>query len=54
MAQRNALGRGLDALFSIDEVQTSGSSSISEVELSPFTVPPTQHRRAFDPDPLQP
>lgn len=28
MAQRNALGRGLDALFSMDEVKTEGSSSI--------------------------
>ena len=25
MAQRNALGRGLDALFSMDEVKTEGS-----------------------------
>ena len=38
MAQRNALGRGLDALFSIDEVQTEGSSSINEIELSKITV----------------
>ena len=35
MAQkRNALGRGLDALLSMDEVQTEGSSSINEIELS--------------------
>ena len=34
MAQRNALGRGLDALFSMDEVKTEGSSSINEIELS--------------------
>jgi len=33
MAQkRNALGRGLDALLSMDEVQTEGSSSINEIE----------------------
>ena len=53
MAQRNALGRGLDALFSIDEVQTSGSSSISEVELSQIKVNPNQPRREFDPVALQ-
>ena len=28
-----ALGRGLDALISMDEVTTAGSSSISEIEL---------------------
>lgn len=54
MAQkRNALGRGLDALFSMDEVQTSGSSSISEVELSKIQVNPNQPRREFDPVALQ-
>ena len=37
MAQRNALGRGLDALFSMDEVKTEGSSSINEIELSKIT-----------------
>ena len=41
MAQRNALGRGLDALFSMDEVKTEGSSSINEIELSKITVNPT-------------
>ena len=41
MAQkRNALGRGLDALLSMDEVQTEGSSSINEIELSKIVVNP--------------
>ncbi|MDY2642822.1 MAG: ParB/RepB/Spo0J family partition protein [Mediterranea sp.] len=54
MAQkRNALGRGLDALFSMDEVQTGGSSSISEVELAKIQVNPNQPRREFDPVALQ-
>ena len=54
MAQkRNALGRGLDALFSIDEVQTGGSSSICEVELSKIKANPNQPRREFDPVALQ-
>ncbi len=54
MAQkRNALGRGLDALLSMDNVETEGSSSISEVELSKITVNPNQPRREIDPDTLQ-
>ena len=36
--RRNALGRGLDALLSMDEVQTEGSSSINEIELSKISV----------------
>ena len=54
MAQRrNALGRGLDALFSMDDVQTEGSSSINEIELSKINVNPNQPRREFDPVALQ-
>ena len=54
MAQkRNALGRGLDALLSIDNVQTGGSSSINEIELSKISVNPNQPRREFDPTALQ-
>lgn len=54
MAQkRNALGRGLDALLSIDEVQTGGSSSINEIELAKIKVNPNQPRRDFDPVALQ-
>lgn len=54
MAQkRNALGRGLDALFSIDEVHTEGSSSINEIELTKIMVNPNQPRREFDPVALQ-
>ena len=32
--KRNALGRGLDALITMDEVKTEGSSSINEIEIS--------------------
>ena len=54
MAQRrNALGRGLDALLSLDEVQTEGSSSINEIELDKISVNPNQPRRDFDPAALQ-
>ena len=51
--RRNALGRGLDALFSMDEVKTEGSSSINEIELSKITVNPNQPRHEFDPVALQ-
>ncbi len=48
-----ALGRGLDALISTEEVRTNGSSSINEVELSKITVNPNQPRREFDQEALQ-
>lgn len=48
-----ALGRGLDALISTDEVKTSGSSSINEIELDKISVNPNQPRREFDPIALQ-
>ncbi|MCD8309970.1 MAG: ParB/RepB/Spo0J family partition protein [Prevotellaceae bacterium] len=51
--KRNVLGRGLDALLSMDEVQTGGSSSINEIALSKIHVNPNQPRREFDPDALQ-
>ncbi len=49
---RNTLGRGLDALLSIDSIQTEGSSSINEIELSKIAINPKQPRREFDPDSL--
>lgn len=52
-AKRNALGRGLDALLSMDEVQTEGSSSINEIELSKISVNPNQPRHEFDEVALQ-
>ena len=48
-----ALGRGLDALISNEEVKTSGSSSINEIELSKISINPNQPRRDFDPIALQ-
>jgi len=48
-----ALGRGLDALISTEEVKTEGSSSISEIQLSLIHPNPNQPRREFDPDALQ-
>lgn len=53
MAKRNALGRGLDALLSMDDVKTEGSSSINEIELTKISVNPNQPRREFDEVALQ-
>ena len=50
--KRNALGRGLDALITMDEVKTEGSSSINEIELSRIHPNPDQPRREFDPEGL--
>ena len=49
---RNTLGRGLDALLSIDSIQTEGSSSINEIELSKMAINPNQPRREFDEESL--
>lgn len=51
--KRNALGRGLDSLISMDDIQTSGSSAINEVEISQITPNPDQPRTTFDEDSLQ-
>ena len=47
------LGRGLDALITIDEVKTGGSSSINEIELSKIQANPDQPRRVFDDESMQ-
>jgi ParB family chromosome partitioning protein len=53
MQRKSALGRGLDALLSMDEVKTEGSSSINEIELDKISVNPNQPRREFDEAALQ-
>jgi ParB family chromosome partitioning protein len=45
---KNRLGRGLDALLTMDDPKTSGSSSINEIELSKIEPNPEQPRSAFD------
>ena len=42
--KRSALGRGLDALITMDDLKTGGSSSISEIELSKIQPNPDQPR----------
>lgn len=49
----NALGRGLDALISTEEVQTKGSSTINEIAIEQIEANPNQPRREFDEDSLQ-
>ena len=49
----NALGRGLDALISTEEVKPQGSSTISEIALDQIEANPNQPRREFDPSTLQ-
>lgn len=51
-AKRNALGRGLDSLISMDNIQTSGSSAINEVEISQISPNPEQPRINFDEEAL--
>lgn len=49
----NALGRGLDALISTEEVRTSGSSTINEIPINQIEANPNQPRRDFDATALQ-
>lgn len=51
--KRNALGRGLDSLISMDDVPASGSSAINEIALDKITANPDQPRRTFDEEALE-
>ena len=46
--KRNALGRGLDSLISMDDVQTGGSSAINEIPVEQIAPNPDQPRNFFD------
>ena len=48
-----ALGRGLDALISTEEVSTGGSSTINEIDINLIEANPNQPRREFDEEALQ-
>ncbi len=52
-AKTNALGRGLDALISTDDVHTEGSSTINEIAVDQIEPNPNQPRREFDPVALE-
>ena len=46
--KRSPLGRGLDSIFSNDEIQTGGSSAINEIAIAQITPNPDQPRHSFD------
>lgn len=46
------MGRGLDSLISMNDIQTGGSSAINEIEVDLITPNPDQPRRTFDEDTL--
>ena len=49
---KNRLGRGLEALLTMDDLKTGGSSSINEIELSKITSNPNQPRTHFEDETL--
>lgn len=51
--RRNALGRGLDSLISMNDIQTGGSSAINEIEIDLISPNPEQPRRTFDEETLE-
>ena len=52
-SRRSALGRGLDSLISITDIDPGGSSAISEIEVSRIAPNPEQPRRDFDENSLE-
>jgi ParB family chromosome partitioning protein len=53
MGKKAALGKGLGALITMEDLQTSGSSSINEVALSKISPNPDQPRSVFDEEALE-
>ncbi len=51
--KKSALGRGLDALITMDDLKTGGSSSISEIALSKIHPNPDQPRSIFEEEALE-
>lgn len=51
--KRNALGRGLDSLISMDDVPPSGSSAINEIAIDLIKPNPDQPRINFDEEALE-
>lgn len=51
--KRNPLGRGLDALISMDDTPARGTSAISDIEISRITPNPSQPRTSFDEEALE-
>lgn len=53
MQRRNALGRGLESLISITDVDPGGSSAIREISIDEIVPNPEQPRRDFDEESLE-
>lgn len=53
MQKKTGLGRGLDALIDTSHVDTKGSSSISEVDITLIAANPNQPRHSFDEEALE-
>ena len=51
--KRNALGRGLDSLISMGDIQTDGSSAINEIDIDLIHPNPDQPRRNFSQESLE-
>ena len=51
--KRSALGKGLDSLISMENIQTEGSSAINEIPINQITPNPDQPRQNFDEDALE-
>ncbi len=51
--KRSALGKGLDSLISMDDIQTGGSSAINEIPISQISPNPDQPRQNFDEEALE-
>lgn len=51
--KRNALGRGLDSLISMDDTPARGSSAINDVDVSLISPNPEQPRTTFDAEALE-
>lgn len=50
--KRNALGRGLDSLISMDDTPARGSSAINDIPIDKISPNPDQPRTTFDEDAL--
>ena len=50
--KRNALGRGLDSLISMDDAPATGTSAINEIAVDKITPNPDQPRTTFDQEAL--
>ena len=47
------MGRGLDSLISMNDIQTGGSSAINEIEVDLISPNPEQPRRTFDEETIE-